>query len=214
MANFRPHKRERHSRKPANGIASATRKTIWRGKTSIAISALSRSGVSTQNATVPTPMILPIQTARNHSLRKTDSSQKRTPIQKATKPTVTTMTFCNWDNDKSYPYFRSQYCPYFCMKYDVGQLMKFSCVIKAAPPIDTIHPITTAQINRAGVTASRFLNAACHDRCRKMRPTCSTARELKQANPNSSFISSATADHNPAQSRLSFVGLRTPRMAY
>ena len=53
--------------------------------------------------------------------------------------------------------------------------MKFSCVINATPPIDTIQPITTAQINRASVTVIRFQNAACHDRCRKMSPTCSTA---------------------------------------
>src|SRR4029453_48501 len=92
--------------------------------------------------------------------------------------------------------------------------MKFSCVMKATPPIDIIHAITTAQINRAGVTVDRLLNAACHDRCRKIRPPCSTAREPKQANPNSSFISSATADHTPTQSRLIFVGLNALRMAY
>src|SRR5262245_7797569 len=92
--------------------------------------------------------------------------------------------------------------------------MKFSWVMKATPPIDTIHAITAPQINRAGVIVDRLLNAACHDRCRRIRPTCNTARAPKQANPNSSFISSATADHNPAKNRLIFVGLRALRMEY
>src|SRR5215831_11771261 len=82
------------------------------------------------------------------------------------------------------------------------------------PPIDTNHEITTAQMNTAGVTVSRFLNDARHDRCLKARPICNTARTLKQANPNSSFISNAVADHSPAQSRFIFVGLIALRIAY
>src|SRR5215813_14913253 len=111
LANLCPQKRERQNRKPARGIASATMKTIGSGKTSIAISELSRSGVSVQN-TMPAPRT--VQTARNHSLRNTAVSQKRNPTQKAAKPTVETTTFRNSDNDKSYPCVRSQYWPYFC----------------------------------------------------------------------------------------------------
>src|SRR5215813_7404172 len=110
LANLRAHRRERQNRKPVSGIASATMKTIGGGKTSIAIS----SGVSVQNTIVPAPRA--VHMARNHSLRKTASSQKRNPTQKAAKTTVKTTTFCNCDNDKSYPCVRSQYWPYFCMK--------------------------------------------------------------------------------------------------
>src|SRR5437870_13450035 len=77
MANLRAHKRERQNRKPASGIASATMKTIGRGKTSNAILMSNRFGGSIKSATVPAPRTVPIQTARSHSLRKTDSSQKQ-----------------------------------------------------------------------------------------------------------------------------------------
>src|SRR4029450_8137685 len=100
--------------KRASAIESATMKPIGGGKTSIAISELSRSGVSVQSTTVPAPRT--VQTARDHSLRKSASSQKRNPTQKAATPTVNARTFCNCDNDKSYPHLRSQYWPYFCMK--------------------------------------------------------------------------------------------------
>src|SRR5262245_23060844 len=86
--NLLAHERERQNSNAGTGIASATRKTIGRGKISIAMSASSRSGVSIQKTTVPTPSTLPMQMARNQSLRETDDRQKRTPTQKAVKPIV------------------------------------------------------------------------------------------------------------------------------
>src|SRR5262249_24512747 len=98
-------------------------------------------------------------------------------------------------------------------KWDVGQLMKFSCVIKSTPPIETIQATTVTQKSAAGATASRLPNARRHERCCKMSPNCSTVSAPKQAKPNSSLVRSAADDHNPAQNRLIFFGLRAARMA-
>ena|SRR5215813_5851712 len=106
----------RQNTKADIGTASATMKTIWRGKSGLARSSLSRSGRAIQNAIAPATNAIAIAMLRGDILRTIESNQRRHPAQKATKPMVNRRAFNTSVNEGSYPVNRSQYWPYFYMK--------------------------------------------------------------------------------------------------
>ena len=59
------------------------------------------------------------------------------------------------------------------MKYVVGQLIMFSCVMNSAPAMETIQAIAAPQATIPGSVMARSRTVDFHDRCWKYRATIS-----------------------------------------
>ena len=62
------------------------------------------------------------------------------------------------------PVKSNHFLPYVFMKYDVGQLMMFSCVMKLAPAMEIIQRMTSAQARRPGSAAIAEVSTTLQER--------------------------------------------------